>query len=126
MAFDRPGSKPIVLSMRMAVRLLFCLAISWSLALAVMPARASAPQVKAGCCAQMAKDAAANDCGQHAPKSNDEKQCCSMCAFCVALLSATTPFVYSPSGKESFPEVSAGAHVRSDRPAVPPPRRLAV
>lgn len=121
MAFDRAGSEPIVLPMRIAARLLFCLAISWSLALAAMPARAAAPQVKAGCCAKMAKDAAANDCGQHAPKS-DDKQCCSMCAFCVALLSATTPFIYSPSGKESFPELSAGAHVRPDRPPVPPPR----
>lgn len=104
------------------MRLLLCLAISWSLALAAMPARAAAPQVKAGCCAQMKMDAAANDCGQHAPKSSDDKQCCSMCAFCVALLAATAPFVYSPSGNESFPEVSAGEHVRSDRPPVPPPR----
>lgn len=122
MGFDWAGPKPIVSPMRIAARLLFCLAISWSLALAAMPARAAARQLKAGCCAKMAKDAAANDCGQHAPKSNDEKQCCSMCAFCVALLPATTPFVYSPSGKESFPEVSAGEHVRSDRPPVPPPR----
>jgi len=108
--------------MRIAARLLICLAISWSLALAVMPVRAVASPVKVGCCAQMAKAAIADDCGQHAPKSNEDKQCCSTCAFCVALLAATTPFVYSPSGGEFFPEVSAGEHARTDRPPVPPPR----
>lgn len=112
----------MVLSMRTAVRLLMCMAISFSLALAAMPAQAAAPQVKKGCCAAKKIDPQVNDCDQHAPKSNEDQQCCSMCAFCMALLPAATPFIYPPTGKESFAILSISEPVRSDRPPVPPPR----
>jgi hypothetical protein len=110
--------------MRVTLRLLVCLAISASIAFAVIPAQSAVPQIeKASCCAKMKMDAPANDCGQHAPKSTQDKQCCSGCVFCLAiLLSARTPFVYSPSGEESFATLSIHEHVRSDRPPVPPPR----
>ena len=110
--------------MRAAFRLLVCLVTSASIAVAVIPAQAVAPQVvKAGCCAKMKMDAPANDCGHHAPKSNQEKECCAACVFCVAVLSpATTPFVYPPTGSESFAVLSIREHVRSHRPPVPPPR----
>ena len=112
----------MVLSMRTAVRLLMCMAISSSLALAAMPAQAAAPQVKKGCCAAKKIDPQVNDCDQHAPKSNEDKQCCSMCAFCIAVLAMKTSFVYPPTGQESFAILSISERIRSDQPPVPPPR----
>ena len=90
----------------------------------MVPAQAVVPQgVKAGCCAKMKMDAQANDCGHHAPKSNQEKECCAACVPCMAILSsATKPFVYPPTGEESFAALSIREHVRSHRPPVPPPR----
>jgi hypothetical protein len=109
--------------MRAAFRLLMCLVTSASIAVAVIPAQAVVPQaVKAGCCAKMKMDAPANDCGHHAPKSEQEKQCCAGCVFCLAILVRTTSFVYPPTGGESFATVAIREHVRSDRPPVPPPR----
>jgi hypothetical protein len=110
--------------MRAALRFLVCLVTSASIAVAVIPAQAAVPQVvKAGCCAKMKMDAQANDCGHHAPKSDPDKECCAACAFGLALFFApATPFVYSPSGVESFPTLSICEHVRSHRPPVPPPR----
>jgi hypothetical protein len=78
---------------------------------------------KAGCCAKMKTEQAANDCGQHAPNPTQDKQCCSGCVFCLAiLLSTKTPFVYPPTGEESFATLAIREHVRSYRPSVPPPR----
>ena len=110
--------------MRAAIRLLVCLVTSASIAVAVIPAQAVVPQVvKAGCCAKMKMDAQANDCGHHAPKSDQEKECCAACVFGLALFfTPATPFIYSPSGEESFATLSIHEHVRSDRPPVPPPR----
>ena len=108
--------------MRTALGVLLCLAISLSLALAVIPAKAAAPQVKVGCCASMKMDQRVNDCDQHAPKPNEDQQCCSMCAFCLAVLPGTTSFVYPPTGEEFFASLSVHEHSRSDRPPVPPPR----
>ena len=110
--------------MRTMLRFLICLLISCSIAFAVIPAQVSVAQLeKASCCAKMKADEAANDCGQHAPKSDQDKQCCSGCVFCLAILvSATTPFVYPPTGEESFGALSIHEHVRSHRPPVPPPR----
>ena len=110
--------------MRAVLRLLVCLVTSASIAVAVIPAQAAVPQVvKAGCCAKMKMDAQANDCGHHAPKSDQEKECCAACVFGLALFfTPATPFVYSPSGEESFASLSIHEHVRSDRPPVPPPR----
>jgi hypothetical protein len=111
-----------MLPMRAALRFLVCLAISCSLALAAIPAQAAIPQKKASCCAKTKIDAPASDCSHQTPKSNDDKQCCSTCAFCMALLSATTTFIYPPTGEESFAALSMHERVRSHRPPVPPPR----
>ena len=110
--------------MRAVPRLLVCLLTSASIAVAVIPAQAVVPQVvKAGCCAKMKMDAPANDCGHHAPKSDPEKECCAACVFGLALFfTPATPFIYSPSGEESFASLAIHDHVRSDRPPVPPPR----
>jgi hypothetical protein len=70
----------------------------------------------------MKKDVEPKDCGQHSPKSNEDKQCCSMCAFCLAVLPTKTPFVYPPAGEEFFATLAMREHVRSHRPPVPPPR----
>lgn len=106
------------------LRLLVCLVTSASVALAIIPAQAAVPQVvKAGCCATMKLGAQANDCGHHAPKSDQEKECCAACAFGLALFfTPATPFIYPPSGEESFATLSIRGHVRSHRPPVPPPR----
>lgn len=111
----------MVLPMRTVFRLLICLAISWSLGLAAIAAQGGIAPAKTGCCAQMEKNVEPNDCGQHSPK-NDDKQCCSMCAFCSAILATKTPFVYPPTGDESFMALSVREHIRSRRPPVPPPR----
>lgn len=110
--------------MRATLRLLVCLVISASIAVAVIPAQAAVPQlVKAGCCAKMTMDAQASDCGQHAPKSEQDKECCAACVFGLALFfTSATRFVYPPSGEESFATLSICEHVRSHRPPVPPPR----
>jgi hypothetical protein len=109
--------------MRTALRLVLGLAISCSLAVAAIPTRVAAEQIKTGCCAKMKKEAEAKDCGQHAPKSNEDKQCCSLCVFCLATLaSVTTPFVYPPTGDETFAAFISREHDRSHRPPVPPPR----
>ena len=100
-----------------------CLAIVASLGFAAIPTRVAAEQIKTGCCAMMKKEAAARDCGQHAPKSNEDKQCCSLCIFCLATLaSMATPFVYPPMGEETFAAFISREHARSQRPPVPPPR----
>lgn len=109
--------------MRTVLRLLVCLVISASIAVAAIPTQAVLPQVvKAGCCAAMTKDAQPNDCGHHSPKSNEDKQCCLTCAFCLAVLTPKTPFVYPPTGEESFATLAIRGLVRSQQPPVPPPR----
>jgi hypothetical protein len=68
----------------------------------------------------------AHDCDRHAPKSDQDKQCCLGCVFCLAaVLSTTSPVVYPPAGEESFAAFVARELVRSRRPQVPPPRSLA-
>ena len=108
--------------MRGALRLLVCLLASASIAVAVVPTHVAVPQMKAGCCAKMKMDTPANDCGRHAPKSNQEKECCAGCVFCLAILVKTVPLVYPPTGEESFANVAIREQVRSHRPPVPPPR----
>lgn len=108
---------------RTALRLLICLAIFGSLGLAAMPTRVAAEQIKTGCCAKMKKEAEPKDCGQHSHKSNEDKQCCSLCVFCLATIaSMATPFVYPPIGEETFAAFISREHDRSHRPPVPPPR----
>jgi hypothetical protein len=97
---------------------------SASVALTVIPAQAVVPEaVKAGCCAKMKLDAPANDCGHHAPKSTQEKECCAACVVGLALfLTPSTSFVYPSSGQESFAAFFLHEQLRSHRPPVPPPR----
>jgi hypothetical protein len=110
--------------MRTLLRVLLCLAISSSIATAVMPARTAVAQpAKTSCCAKAKKDALAKDCEHQAPKSEQDKQCCVACPLCVALfLTRATPFVYPTSGEESFATVFERAQALSYRPPVPPPR----
>jgi hypothetical protein len=107
-----------------ALRILVCLVTSASIVVAMVPAQAAVSQTgRAGCCAKMKMDAQAKDCGHHAPKSEQEKECCAACVPCVAIIpSATRPFVYPSTGEESFAALSIREHVRSHRPPVPPPR----
>jgi hypothetical protein len=106
------------------LRVLLCLAISSSIASAVIPARIVAAQpAKSTCCAKAKKDAPAKDCEHQAPRSDQDKQCCVACPLCLALfLTRTNPFVYPTSGRESFAAISARADALPHRPPVPPPR----
>ena len=106
------------------LRVLLCLAISSSIASAVIPARIVVAQTaKSTCCAKAKKDAPAKECEHQAPKSDPDKQCCVACPLCIALfLIRTNPFVYPPSDRESFAAISARADALPHRPPVPPPR----
>jgi hypothetical protein len=110
--------------MRAALQALAALAISCSIALAAIPAQTPVPQTKkASCCAMMKAEAANDDCSQHAPKSDQDKQCCAGCVFCLAILSSSSaPFVYPPTGEESFALFTGRELDRPHRPLVPPPR----
>jgi hypothetical protein len=111
------------------LRLLFCLAISASIAFAMVPIQSAAPppEKKTSCCAKSKVKEVAKDCGHHAPKSDQEKQCCAACAFGLGLfLTSTAPFIHPPAGEESFATFSARAHLRAHRPPVPPPRAESV
>jgi len=109
--------------MQAALRFLICLLASGSIALAAIPTPIAVPQMeKADCCAKMKASAATDGCDQHTPKSNEDKQCCPLCAFCVAILATTTPFVYASTGEEFFATFLNREQIRSQRPPVPPPR----
>jgi hypothetical protein len=106
------------------LRVLLCLAISSSIATAVLPARTVVAQpAKSTCCAKAKNDASAKDCEHQAPKSDPDKQCCVACPLCIALfLTRTNPFVYPASDRESFAAISARADPLPHQPPVPPPR----
>jgi hypothetical protein len=119
----QPGQKLIVLVMGEALRFLVCLLISCSVAFAARPPQAPVPQSeKPSCCAKAKGEAANNGCDRPAPKSNEDKQCCSLCAFCVAILATMTPFVYAPTGEQFFAAFLNHEQIRAHRPPVPPPR----
>ena len=99
--------------------------ISALLAFAVAPVQSKVSgRVKSRCCATMQSGSQQNGCDHHqAPKSDQDKQCCAGCVFClVTLLPATTVFLYPPQKEESLATLAVGEHVRFDRPPVPPPR----
>jgi hypothetical protein len=110
--------------MRAVLRLLLCLLLSCSIAFAVVPREPLVPAIeKTDCCAKMKMESAAHDCERHAPKSDQDQQCCAFCAFGLAVLaSSATPFVYPPVGDETFAAYISSEHSRSQRPPVPPPR----
>jgi hypothetical protein len=99
-------------------------ALCASLLFAFVPAQAaSLPVEKASCCAKMEAKAEAGGCAKHAPKSDQEKQCCTDCGFCLAaLVTRAAIFVYPPNGDQSFRTFVLREFVRSDKPRVPPPR----
>jgi hypothetical protein len=94
------------------------------LLLAVVPVQATASKIeKSKCCSTMKPTAAAEDCAQHAPKSDPEKQCCAACAIGLAIVTASgMGFVYPSTGDESFASFLVRELIRSDRPQIPPPR----
>ncbi len=109
--------------MRAVLRLLLCLLLSCSIVFAVVPREPLVPAVaKTSCCAKM-KMESAHDCDRHAPKSDQDKQCCAFCALGLGLLATfAAPFVYPPVGDETFAAYISSEHSRSQRPPVPPPR----
>src|SRR4051812_38215880 len=110
--------------MRAAFRVFATLLLSGSIAFAVVPSQtAISHSVKTSCCAKAQTEKATDGCARHAPKSDQEKQCCAGCLFCLAVLSGSAaPFVYPPTGEESFAAFAARGLARPHRPRVPPPR----
>jgi len=110
--------------MRRTLRFLLCLILSCSIAFAAVPRQASLPEPeKTSCCMKTKTESVGHDCDHHAPKSDQEKQCCAACAFGLALFAtAAAPFVYPPVGDESFAAFISSEQTRSQRPPVPPPR----
>jgi hypothetical protein len=93
------------------------------LLLAIVPLQAAPKIEEPKCCAKMNAKAGTDDCAQHAPKSDQEKQCCAACVVCVAVLSSSAmAVVYPPTGDQSFARFLVRELIRSDRPQVPPPR----
>jgi hypothetical protein len=110
--------------MRGTFRFLLCLLLSCSIAFAAIPRQPLVSEFqKEDCCAKMKAQSASHECDRHAPKSDEEKQCCAFCAFGLAVLaSSATPFIYPPVGDETFAAYISSEHTRSQRPPVPPPR----
>jgi hypothetical protein len=110
--------------MRAAPRLLVCLLLSCSIAFAVVPQQPLVPEIeKTSCCAKMKTESVGHECDRHAPKSDQDKQCCAFCALGLGLLATfAAPFVYPPVGNETFAAYISSEHSRSQRPPVPPPR----
>jgi polyferredoxin len=112
--------------MRAAFHIVVSLLLSGSIALAVVPPQTPVPQTrKTSCCAKAKTEKRTDGCARHSPKSDQEKQCCGGCVVCLAVIPASaTPFVYPPTGEESFAAFAARELVRPHRPQVPPPRFL--
>jgi hypothetical protein len=110
--------------MRATLRLLLCLLLSCSIGFAAIPRQAPAPEIeKTSCCAKTKTASVTHDCDRHAPKSDQDKECCALCAFGLALLATfANPFIYPPLGDETFAAYISSEHSRSQRPPVPPPR----
>jgi hypothetical protein len=110
--------------MRGTFRFLLCLLLSCSIAFAAIPRPPLVSEFqKADCCAMMKPESVTHDCDRPAPKSDQDKQCCALCAFGLALVAAiATPFVYPPVGDETFAAYVSSERSRSQRPPVPPPR----
>jgi hypothetical protein len=110
------------------LRFVLSASLCFSFVLAVLPAQAAAaPAIeKKTCCSMTKAKMEGTDCAKHPPKSDQEKQCCAGCVFCLATLAGVAaPFVYPPTGDEAFRDFVFRELVRSDRPQVPPPRFLA-
>jgi len=108
----------------MAFQFLVSVAIASSIALAAVPRQAPPPEnAKTDCCAKMKTESAPHECDRHTPKSDQDKECCALCAIGLALVATyAAPFVYPPVGDETFAAYVSSEHSRSQRPPVPPPR----
>jgi hypothetical protein len=110
--------------MKAVVRIVIALILSCSIAFAAVPRQPLVSGLaKTDCCAKMKTESSAHECQRHAPKPDQDQQCCALCAFGLALLTTVaTPFVYPPTGDQTFAAFISSGHLRSDRPPVPPPR----
>jgi hypothetical protein len=110
--------------MRAIFRVLLCLLLCGSLAVAAIPRQPLLPKIqKSDCCAKMKPDTAKHDCDHQTPKPDPDQQCCAACAFGLAgILNNATPFVYPSIGDENFAAYILSERFRSQRPPVPPPR----
>jgi hypothetical protein len=110
--------------MRTTLRGLLCLLLFSSIAFAAVPRQAPPPEsAKTDCCAKMKTESASRECDRHTPKSDQDKECCALCAIGLALVATfAAPFVYPPVGDETFAAYLSSEHSRSQRPPVPPPR----
>ena len=110
--------------MQGALRLSICLVISCSIAFAAVPAQTPVTQIeKMSCCAKTKTETVGHDCERHAPKPDQDKECCALCAIGLALVATfAAPFVYPPVGDETFAAYISSEHSRSQPPPVPPPR----
>jgi hypothetical protein len=110
--------------MRATFRGLLCLFLSCSIAFAAVPRQPLVLELqKTDCCAKMKTESAVRECERHAPKSDQDQQCCALCALgCALLATFSAPFVYPPVGDETFAAYISSEPNRSRRPPVPPPR----
>jgi hypothetical protein len=120
----RDAGTRIVVAVRRALRFFVCLTIASSIALAAVPAEVPVAQTeKKSCCAKMKMESAARECERHAPKSEQDQQCCALCALgCGLPATFATSFIYPPVGAETFAAYIPSEHTRSQPPPVPPPR----
>jgi hypothetical protein len=110
--------------MRATLRFVICLLLGCSIGFAAIPREAPVPKTeKTSCCARMKAASVTHDCERHAPKPDQDQDCCAFCAFGLAVLTSNaTSFVYPPVGDETFAAYISSEHNRSQRPPVPPPR----
>ena len=121
---NSPGREGKVHGVRAILHFVVSSVLCSSLLFAVVRAQAAAPKIeKTKCCAKMNAKAGTDDCARHAPKSDQEKQCCAACVIGPAVLPASAiRFGYPPTGDQLFARFVVRELVRSDRPQVPPPR----
>ena len=110
---------------RGAIRSLIFLVLTCALTVMAAPRKPFALEtVKTDCCALTAAAAASShECEHQLPKPDPDQDCCASCPFGLAILAtANTPFVYPPTGNETFAAYISSGQVLPHRPPVPPPR----
>jgi hypothetical protein len=103
---------------------LVCVALSFSMAVAILPLRANvARPVKASCCAETQAQSSQKHCPKHMPKGQSDQQCCAACIVGMAVfIGGTAPLLLPPHADQTFAGYNFDEHLRSERPPVPPPR----
>ena len=114
---------------QMVFRALFAGLFALSVLFTAMPTptvMATVP-AKANCCARAKVGEPQNDCGKHAPKSPQDRECCVACATCLMLfLPSQHSLNFSPSLTWILALTSMRENSRTERPPVPPPRTAIV